>query len=154
MIRQLVALALLALPTTVAAQVAGAVDAGEDARAEIVAALADATAGVGAPERVRALIVFGQDACPPSTDDEVVICARRDENERYRLPKEFRHSKPNVAQGSWAATARTLDYVSRVGLPDSCSPVGSGGATGCYRQFVQQWAAERREAKREAEMVP
>ena len=30
------------------------------------------------------------------------------------------------------------------GLPDTCSPVGSGGQTGCARSAARAWAAERR----------
>src|SRR3569623_798120 len=36
--------------------------------------------------------------------------------------------------------------------PDTCSPVGAGGATGCTAQMLRQWTAEQR-AKRRGEPV-
>jgi hypothetical protein len=102
-------------------------------------------------ERVVSLLVFGNDPCPRSTDQEIVVCARLPENERYRIPKSLRGKKKAApAQESWANTARQLEYVSRVGTPNSCSPVGSGGQTGCYQQFLRAAREERRQAKADA----
>lgn len=92
--------------------------------------------------RMLALTVFGNDPCPKSTDEEIVVCAREPEGERYRLPKRFREKQPLAAQGSWANTARELEMVSRKGLPNGCSPIGTYGQTGCFAQFL---AANRRE---------
>jgi len=99
------------------------------------------------PARVTALVVFGDDPCPRSKDDEIVVCARQPENERYRIPKELRKKKGQQATESWVARARTLDMVSRQGIPNSCSPNGSGGQTGCFRQFQEAARAEREAAK-------
>jgi hypothetical protein len=92
-----------------------------------------------AKERIATLVVFGDDPCPRSSDDEVVVCARQPESERYRIPKQFRGRQYNAARdGSWAGTAKVLEYVSRQGLPDSCSPTGSYGQSGCFRKFLEQ----------------
>ena len=92
-----------------------------------------------APTRIATLVIFGDDPCPRSTEDEVVVCARQPESERYRIPKQFRGRQYNAARdGSWAGTARVLEYISREGLPDSCSPIGSNGQTGCFRKFLEQ----------------
>ena len=91
------------------------------------------------PTRIATLLVYGDDPCPRSTEDEVVVCARQPESERYRIPKQFRGRQYNAARdGSWAGTARVLEYISREGLPDSCSPIGSNGQTGCFRKFLDQ----------------
>jgi hypothetical protein len=90
-------------------------------------------------ERVSTLVVYGEDPCPRSSTDEIVVCARQPESERYRIPKVLRERKKNAAQDeSWAGTARVLEYVSRQGLPDSCSPIGSYGQTGCFRRFLEE----------------
>jgi len=90
-------------------------------------------------ERISTLVVYGDDPCPRSSTDEIVVCARQPENERYRIPKVLREQKKNAARdGSWAGTARVLEYVSRRGLPDSCSPIGSYGQTGCFRRFLEE----------------
>lgn len=90
------------------------------------------------PERISTLVVYGDDPCPRSSGDEIVVCARQPEGERYRIPKALRKQPYNAARdGSWAGTAKVLEYVSRQGLPGSCSPVGSYGQTGCFRQFLE-----------------
>ena len=89
------------------------------------------------PERIQTLLVYGNDPCPRSSADEIVVCARQPESERYRIPKQLRRSKYSEARdGSWAGTAKVLEYVSRQGLPDSCSPNGSYGQSGCFRKFL------------------
>jgi hypothetical protein len=41
----------------------------------------------------RVLVIFGKDKCPTdSTGNEIVVCSRRPEAERYRIPKELRTS--------------------------------------------------------------
>lgn len=105
-------------------------------------------------EKMSTLIVFGDDPCPRSTSDEIVVCARLPENERFRIPKRLRGKKNEPANESWVNTARELEYVGRIGTPNSCSPVGSGGQTGCYQQFLRIAREERRQAKIEAGEVP
>jgi len=89
--------------------------------------------------RISTLLVFGNDPCPQSTEDEVVVCARQPESERYRIPKQLRVKRYNAARdGSWAGTARVLEYVSTRGLPGSCSFNGTAGQTGCFRRFLEE----------------
>lgn len=96
------------------------------------------------PERVLSLIVFGDDACPESKGDEIVVCARRPESERYRIPKKLRE-KPEVSGGpGWASQVATMEQTSRQILPNSCSAVGTYGFTGCTAAAIRQWYAERR----------
>ena len=62
-----------------------------------------AAAGVAAPawaqesgpvdpggERVNQLIVYGNDPCPRSEGATITVCARKDEEERFRIPKPLR----------------------------------------------------------------
>ena len=100
------------------------------------------------------LIVFGDDPCPKSGGDEIVVCARQPESERYRLPERFRGKRPVAAQESWTNTVSALEYVGRAGTPNSCSPVGSGGQTGCYDRFLALARQERREAGKDAARIP
>ena len=105
-------------------------------------------------EKMSTLLVFGNDPCPRSSDNEIVVCARLPESERYRIPERLRGKKAEPAQESWANTVRQLEYVSRIGTPNSCSPVGSAGQTGCYQQFLRAARDERRRMKDEAGVVP
>ena len=100
---------------------------------------------------MASLIVFGNDPCPRSTNDEIVVCARLPESERYRIPTRFRGKRKADAPApdTWTNRVSTLESVSRAGLPNSCSVVGSGGQTGCYQQFLHQAYQDRQEAKAE-----
>jgi hypothetical protein len=118
----------------------------------LLAALAAATPALAQDEpaasstRESQIEVYGQDACPPSTDDEIVVCHRRPEEERYRIPAPLRHSSQRPEQG-WGARAQTMDDVSRQVLPNSCSVIGSYGQTGCQQAFIRQWYDSRRAAR-------
>ena len=93
--------------------------------------------------RVNQLIVYGTDPCPASAD-EITVCARRPEADRYRIPEPLR-DRDGPASNSWANRALELQYVGRTGI-QSCSTVGPGGATGCLSQLISQARAERRGA--------
>jgi hypothetical protein len=106
------------------------------------AALAFTTpASAQADVKVNQLIVYGKDACPQSTQDEITVCARRPETDRFRIPEQLRNVA-DPANSSWANKALELQYVGRSGI-GSCSPSGPGGATGCLQQFINQARAER-----------
>lgn len=97
-----------------------------------------------AQNQISEIIVFGNDPCPRSTDDEVVVCARRPEADRYRLPERYRPSGPPQVRDSWANKAKALETVGATGT-FSCSPVGPGGYTGCLTQVINQARRERNE---------
>jgi hypothetical protein len=97
-------------------------------------------------EKVRRLVVYGKDPCPRAQGgDEIVVCARRPETERYRIPKELRDSasEDDPESMSWAARAESLEYVGRTGI-ESCSTVGSAGVSGCWNEMVRAWRRDRR----------
>lgn len=111
------------------------------AGAALLLAPASTFAAPPAPDttRVSTLLVYGSDPCPRSTGDEIVVCARQPESERYRIPKQFRGRGYSAARdGSWAGTAKVLEFVSRQNLPNSCNPTGSYGQTGCFQKFLAE----------------
>ena len=93
-------------------------------------------------ERVNQLIVYGDDPCPQSTNDQINVCARKPEGERYRIPEALRGNPNDPANQAWATKATELQYVGRSGI-GSCSPVGASGMIGCYNDLVRQARAER-----------
>ena len=111
-----------------------------------------ASAAIAAPppksatgeERVDALIVYGNDPCPRDSGDEIVICVRKHESERYRIPPNLRDDPNAPANQAWANKAESLEYVGRTGI-NSCSASGPGGFTGCLAQMIHQAHAERGE---------
>lgn len=136
MFRITLAAALIALP----------IAAGAQTKAATATSAPDKQAETGqAPERIRSVTLANGQKCPESTASEVVVCTTIPEP--YRIPKQLRDSGPiPAARQSWTNKAAELDQIGRVagGLPDTCSPVGTGGQTGCALQANQEWAAERR----------
>ena len=97
-----------------------------------------------AGDAIAEIIVYGNDPCPRSTDDEVVVCARKPESERYRIPEKLRQGGSLQSRQAWAERAKSLEYVGRTGI-QSCSPVGPGGHTGCMEQLIGAAKAEYRD---------
>jgi hypothetical protein len=108
------------------------------------ATLAPSPAGAQ-QERIRRVIVYGRDPCPRATSgDDVVICGRRPETERYRIPEELRDTgRDDPESTSWAVRAESLEYVGRTGI-QSCPTVGPGGVSGCWNELVRAWRQDRR----------
>jgi hypothetical protein len=92
----------------------------------------------------RVLTIFGNDKCPTNASgQEIVVCSRRPEAERYRIPKELRTPIIITPENqSWAAKANdTLTAGGASGI-GSCSASGPNGWSGC-------WAQQMRDAKRQ-----
>lgn len=85
--------------------------------------------------RSRTVLVYGDDPCPKASNpDEIVICARRPEEERYRIPKEIREQEQAEIDRRDNVGAQRMELAS--GRPSatgtgSCSPAGQAGMTGC-----------------------
>lgn len=100
------------------------------------------------PKRIRSVTITPNEKCPPSTGDEIVVCTTVED--QYRIPKELRGSGPIPDKNqAWTNRVAADEQTGReaAGLPNTCSPVGSGGATGCSQSAARAWAAEQR-AKR------
>lgn len=88
--------------------------------------------------RQRTVVVYGNDPCPKATNpDEIVVCARRPEEERYRIPKDLRDQEraEAIARQDQVATNRAALVSGRTAGTGtgSCSIQGAGGITGCTR---------------------
>lgn len=119
----------------------------------VAAAFPAAALASDPPSRQSTLVVFGNDPCPSTgPDNEVVVCARRPEEERYRIPRRIRERQPT--ETSWASRVEGLEDESRQMRPNSCSVVGSNGFTGCTAQMIRQWYAERRARRAEEASIP
>lgn len=91
------------------------------------------------------LLVYGDDACPQTNDEEIIVCARRPESERYRIPKKLREKPLDVSGngGSWTTHNEALEANTRFTRPNSCSAVGTGGQTGCLAALLHQYYLEK-----------
>ncbi len=105
------------------------------AGAALLAAPAAPAAAQGGPVRARTIVVYGDDPCPTATNpDEIIVCARRPEEERFRIPKELREleqarvPRRDDVGAERAALASGRPAATGIG---SCSAVGPGGMIGC-----------------------
>lgn len=102
----------------------------------------------------KVLVIFGNDECPTSNGEEIVVCARKPEGERYRIPEELRDSAKTPPPSNWTDRAMNLEYVGRQGT-STCAPGGGGGDwTGCWSKLMREAKAERKEAKKEEPVLP
>ena len=121
-----------------------------------LAATAATAAGLALPSApalaqqnaIAEIIVYGTDPCPRSTDDQVVVCARRPESERYRIPEKYRPSGTRQQTEAWATKSRAIETVGATGI-NSCSPVGPGGYTGCLTRVIREAREQRRQQAEE-----
>lgn len=96
-----------------------------------------------AGDRVNQLVIYGDDPCPQSSEEEIVVCARKDEDERYRIPETLRGGSLGDAKNqAWSERVRSYEYVGAAGT-NSCSPTGPGGFTGCTQALLRQAYAEK-----------
>lgn len=96
-------------------------------------------------EKVNQLIVYGDDPCPASTAGEITVCARKDEAERYRIPTALRDNPNDPRNQTWTDRVRAYETVGAAGI-NSCSPVGSGGASGCTTRLIHDAYAEKKQS--------
>jgi hypothetical protein len=119
----------------------------------VAAALAPAPAASQArsgtnADRISRVVIYGNDPCPRgTTSGDIVVCARRPETERYRIPEGLRDegAADDPESTSWAARAESLEYVGRTGI-QSCSTVGPGGVSGCWAEMMRAARDERRQS--------
>ncbi|MFM5885723.1 MAG: hypothetical protein ACKOQ3_10445 [Novosphingobium sp.] len=111
------------------------------ALAALASLAAPAAAQDAAEPKVNQLIVFGDDQCPESQGDEIVVCARKAESERYRIPSILRQST-SPQNEAWTNKVLAYETVGRGGI-QSCSPVGPGGWTGCSSKLIRDAYAEK-----------
>lgn len=100
-----------------------------------------AAQGNAGEPKVNQLIVYGDDKCPESTGNEITVCARMDESERYRIPKDLRQTE-GPQNDSWTNKVKSFEAVGNFG-PLSCTPIGAGGELGCTAKMIQAAYAEK-----------
>jgi hypothetical protein len=123
----------------------------------VPAAAQDGARAAPPPAKTQlSVAVFGNDPCPKGEGDEIVVCARLPESERYRVPKPLRDAKAaeKHQEQSWVARVRDIESTGADQRPNSCSAVGSGGQTGCWDKFMRDARAEKAADAAAANAVP
>jgi hypothetical protein len=104
-------------------------------------------------DKVRYVIVYGNDRCPRTTSDEIVVCSRRPESERLRIPPNLREEPLSPESESWSKRAERLETMGRTGIA-SCSPVGPGAGSGCLLEVIRKAREEQQAMARERAKAP
>lgn len=118
----------------------------------VLLGLGTAPAPADAQRRQRVVEVFGDDKCPEGSGDEIIVCAKKPESDRYRIPTQFREASTADAV-SQESRVDEMVAIGRTGT-DSCSNVGPGGFTGCFQRQVEANRAERRSVRRARSQEP
>lgn len=85
-----------------------------------LAAHSSGQTSVAAP-RIAEVIIYGRDACPPSSVDEIKLCLRLPEGDRQRISP---HPTADAVQAAWNRAVE-LSYVGRGGT-ESCERNSTG----------------------------
>jgi hypothetical protein len=93
-------------------------------------------------EKINQLIIYGDDKCPESVGDEIVVCARMGEADRYRIPTNLRGDPNDPRNQAMSERIKSYEYVAASGTM-SCSPSGAGGFTGCGISEINKAYAEK-----------
>ena len=101
----------------------------------------------------RFIIIYGNDRCPTSQGQEIVVCVRKPETERYRIPQELREGEISPRNMSWASRAQSVEYAGRSGS-GSCSASGSNAWAGCLQKMINEARAEHKAEKKAETGVP
>lgn len=118
--------------------------------ATLGAAFALAVGGIGVmpaaaqTANTKILEVFGNDPCPTSERQEIVVCRRKPESERFRIPSELRRTEVTPGRETWTSKQQSLQSVGAAGA-GTCSVAGAGSETGCWSQQMRAARAERRQ---------
>ena len=96
--------------------------------------------------------IFGDQKCPESNGEEIVVCRRLPAYEQFRIPKDLRDSAKDAPSPNWTTRALNLEYVGRNGS-STCTPTASGSETGCWSKLMREARAERKEKQAEDDKV-
>lgn len=117
------------------------------------AAIALAPAPAAAQVQDRVIDVYGDDPCPSSNGQEIVVCKRHPRGEQFRIPRELRDSEapPTPSANAVSAISTTGGSAAQV---QSCNAIGGGVNAGCFKKQADAWKAEKRAQKAEADRIP
>ena len=107
--------------------------------------------------RQKLVTVFGTDPCPKSSDpDEIIVCSRRPDDERFRIPPTVRSDTKPAGPFEGPNRSALLGDPSggAGGGIGSCSAVGPGGGTGCNQAMQDQYRSARKNGEIPQSVLP
>jgi hypothetical protein len=104
----------------------------------------------------RVIDVYGDEKCPSSGGQQIVVCHHHDIQEKYRIPKDLRDSEPEPqAAGGNIGAASAVATTGGTGVQvQSCNAIGAGVNAGCTKSQLDNWKAQQRAQKKADGGVP
>jgi hypothetical protein len=104
----------------------------------------------------RIIDIYGTDRCPASQGQQIVVCRRHPETERFRIPKDLRdiEREPQAAGGNTNAVSAVASTGGTGVQVNSCNAIGAGVNAGCTKQGLDAWKAAQRQQKAEEKGQP
>lgn len=104
-------------------------------------------ANAQAPDANNVLVLYGKDKCPINDKgEEIVVCVRKPESDRFRIPKELRRHAPSAQSIPWTNRIDSFRNIGATGV-GSCSSSGPGGFTGCMAQEAANYKEDYRQMR-------
>jgi hypothetical protein len=101
----------------------------------------------------RIIDIYGDEKCPASNGQQIVVCRKHPLEDKYRIPKDLRDSErePQAAGGNVGAV-NAVNTTGGTGVQvNSCNAIGAGVNAGCTKQGIDAWKAQQRADKKAAE---
>ncbi len=117
-----------------------------------------ATWAVPTPSRAQVrdqvLDVYGDDPCPASNGQEIVVCVHHPRNEQFRIPQSLRESEaaPQALGGTALAAVQSTGGTGA--QIQSCNAIGAGVNAGCLQKETDAWKAQKRADAKAAATIP
>lgn len=105
----------------------------------------------------RIIDVYGDEKCPASNGQQIVVCRHHDAQEKFRIPKDLRDQEPagqSVGGNSNAVSAVNSTGGTGTMQVNSCNTIGAGVNAGCTLQQNAKWKAQQRADKKAEQNIP
>lgn len=104
----------------------------------------------------RIIDVYGDEKCPSSGGQQIVVCHRHPATEKYRIPKDLRDAEPEPqAAGGNIGALSAVNTTGGTGVQvQSCNAIGAGVNAGCTKSQLDNWKAQQRAQKKAEEGIP
>lgn len=120
-----------------------------------LAALPAAPAAAQSQDRI--IDVYGDEKCPSSNGQQIVVCRHHDAQEKFRIPKDLRDQEPAPqSMGGNVGAVAAVNSTGGTGTMQvgSCNAIGAGVNAGCVKQQNADWKADQRAQKKAEQDVP
>ena len=99
---------------------------------------------VSAQVRDQVVDIYGDDPCPASNGQEILVCNRHPRNDQFRIPKALRDSEaaPQALGGTAVAAVNTTGGTGA--QVQSCNAIGAGVNAGCLKKEADAWHQQKK----------